>query len=148
MSNNRSSHQSSLFVGGLLLGAAIGAVAGLLSAPRSGRDTRQLLRKSADALPELAEDLSSSVQMQAGRLSESALRRWDETLVRLREAIAAGVEASQGEQRLNTIAADAKSPALNDPYSYKPESAPPFERRPRSVTDSMTQPRSDRDRPT
>jgi gas vesicle protein len=55
------------------------------------------LKKSADALPELAEDLSSSVQLQADRLSESALRNWDGTLARLREAIAAGIEASQRE---------------------------------------------------
>ncbi len=83
------------FIGGLLLGGAIGTITGLLIAPRTGRDTRQLLRKSADALPELAEDLSTSVQLQADRLSESALRSWDGTLARLREAIAAGIEASQ-----------------------------------------------------
>lgn len=85
------------FVGGMLLGSAIGTLTGLLIAPRTGRDTRQLLKKSADALPELAEDLSSSVQLQADRLSESAKLRWDGTLTRLREAIAAGVEASQRE---------------------------------------------------
>ncbi len=82
---------------GLLLGSAIGTVTGLLIAPRTGRDTRQLLKKSADALPDLAEDLSTSVQLQADRLSESALRNWDGTLARLREAIAAGIEASQRE---------------------------------------------------
>ena len=85
------------FISGLLLGSAIGTVTGLLIAPRTGRDTRQLLKKSADALPELAEDLSTSVQLQADRLSESALRNWDGTLARLREAIAAGMEASQQE---------------------------------------------------
>jgi gas vesicle protein len=85
------------FISGLLLGSAIGTVTGLLIAPRTGRDTRQLLKKSADALPELAEDLSTSVQLQADRLSESALRNWDGTLTRLREAIAAGIEASQRE---------------------------------------------------
>jgi gas vesicle protein len=85
------------FISGLLLGGAIGTITGLLIAPRTGRDTRQLLKKSADALPELAEDLSTSVQLQADRLSESALRSWDGTLARLREAIAAGIEASQRE---------------------------------------------------
>ncbi|MBD0345339.1 MAG: YtxH domain-containing protein [Coleofasciculus sp. Co-bin14] len=85
------------FISGLLLGGAIGTVTGLLMAPRTGRDTRQLLKKSADALPELAQDLSTSVQLQADRLSESALRNWDDTLSRLREALAAGLEASQRE---------------------------------------------------
>lgn len=95
MSNNR----SGVFIGGVLLGAAIGTLTGLLVAPRTGRETRQLLKKSADAIPELAEDLSTSVQLQADRLSESALRSWDETLERLREAIAAGIEASQQERQ-------------------------------------------------
>jgi gas vesicle protein len=50
MSNNR----SGLFFGGLMLGSAIGTLTGLLLAPRTGRETRQLLKKSASALPELA----------------------------------------------------------------------------------------------
>ncbi len=95
MSNKR----SGLFIGGLLIGSAIGTVTGLLLAPRAGKETRQLLKKSADALPELAEDLSTSVQLQADRLSESALRNWEETLGRLKEAIAAGLEASLRERQ-------------------------------------------------
>jgi gas vesicle protein len=95
MSNNR----SGVFFGGLMLGATLGTLTGLLIAPRSGRETRRLLKKSADALPELAEDLSTSVQIQADRLSASALKSWDETLDRLREAIAAGVEASLRERQ-------------------------------------------------
>ncbi len=96
MSNNR----SGAFLGGVLLGAAIGTITGLLMAPRPGRETRQILKKSADALPELAEDLSTTVQLQADRLSETALRNWDGTLARLRDAIAAGLEASQEEHQV------------------------------------------------
>ncbi|MBD2677803.1 MULTISPECIES: YtxH domain-containing protein [Nostoc] len=96
MSNNR----SGIFVGGLMLGATIGALAGLLVAPRTGRETRKILKKSANAIPELAEDISTSVQIQADRLSASALRNWDETLDRLKEAIAAGVDASQRESQV------------------------------------------------
>lgn len=99
MTENRSGG-TGLFIGGLLVGAVVGAVTGILAAPRSGRETRQFLRKSADALPELAEDLSTSVQLQADRLSESALRNWDGTLHRLREAISAGLEASQRERQI------------------------------------------------
>ncbi|MBE9037055.1 YtxH domain-containing protein [aff. Roholtiella sp. LEGE 12411] len=96
MSNNR----SGVFIGGLMLGATIGALTGLLAAPRTGRETRKLLKKSANAIPELAEDLSTSVQIQADRLSASALRNWDDTLDRLREAIAAGIDASQRESQV------------------------------------------------
>lgn len=85
------------FLAGMLVGGAIGTIAGLLVAPRSGKETRRILKKSADALPELAEDLSTSVQLQTDRLSESAIRNWNGTLTRLKEAIAAGIEASQQE---------------------------------------------------
>jgi gas vesicle protein len=40
MSNNR----SGIFIGGLMIGAAIGTLAGLLVAPRTGRETRKLLK--------------------------------------------------------------------------------------------------------
>ena len=96
MSNNRSGN----FIGGLMLGATIGAFTGLLIAPRTGRETRKLLKKSADALPDLAEDLSTSAQIQADRISENALRSWDETLDRLREALYAGVDASTRENQV------------------------------------------------
>jgi gas vesicle protein len=95
-----SNRSSGLFVGGVLLGAAVGTVAGWLSAPRSGRETRNLLRKSADAIPELAEDLSTSLQLQADRLSISALHQWDETLDRLKEALNAGVEAAAVQRQI------------------------------------------------
>ncbi len=106
MSNNN----SGVFIGGALLGAAIGTLTGLLIAPRTGRETRQLLKKSANALPELAEDLSTSVQIQADRLSESALRNWDETLERLREAITAGIDATQRENQVLNREEPAVSP--------------------------------------
>jgi gas vesicle protein len=109
MSNKR----AGVFWSGLLVGTGVGTVLGLLIAPRSGRQTRQGLKKSAEALPELAADLSSSVQLQAGRLSQSALRNWDGTLARMQTAIAAGIEASERERR-TSIQQDA---AENSPNS-------------------------------
>lgn len=91
------SNRVGALIGGMAIGSALGTVLGLLIAPRTGRETRRVLKKSADALPELAEDLSTSLQLQADRLSDSALRNWDGTLARLKEAITAGVEASQVE---------------------------------------------------
>lgn len=98
MADNRSGTTGAFFAG-ILLGAAAGAVTGLLLAPRTGRETRQLIKKSADALPELAEDLSTTVQMQANRVSDKALQNWDGTLDRLKLAIAAGLEASQRDRQ-------------------------------------------------
>lgn len=90
-------NRSGVFVSGMIVGSAIGTIVGLLVAPRTGKETRKVLKKSADALPDLAEDLSSSLLLQADRLSESALKNWDETLIRLKYAIAAGLEASQSD---------------------------------------------------
>jgi gas vesicle protein len=95
----------SAFIGGIALGSAVGAVVGLLVAPRSGKETRRTLKKSAQALPEMAEDVSSSVQWQANRFSESTFENWDSTLNRLKSAIAAGVEAS----RIETATVEEKS---------------------------------------
>ena len=94
MSKNRSGQ----FIGSLLLGTVIGGVTGILMAPRSGRQTRQLLKKSAQALPELAEDISTNVQIQADRLSEATLRNLEETLERLQQAIAVAIEAGARER--------------------------------------------------
>jgi gas vesicle protein len=94
------------FLGGFLIGTAVGGALGLLLSPKSGKETRRLLRKSADALPDLANDFASEVgsnmQIQADRLSEQAGRTLEETMVRLQEAIAIGKEASQKlRQELN-----------------------------------------------
>jgi gas vesicle protein len=95
MSNQR----SGMFIGGLLVGTAVGTVTSLLLAPKSGRENRDLMKKTVDALPALAEDLSANLQLHAGRLSTSAIKRWDDTLERLGEAIEAGVEAAQAQRQ-------------------------------------------------
>ena len=92
-----SDSKSGALLGGMIIGVAIGAIAGILAAPRTGRETRRILKKSADALPELAEDLATSIQFQADRLSETTLVNWDQTLERLREAAIAGRAASRQE---------------------------------------------------
>ncbi|MEM6446860.1 MAG: YtxH domain-containing protein [Cyanobacteria bacterium J06642_2] len=87
------------FLGGLLVGTAIGTAIGVLVAPRSGKDTRRLLKKSADALPEVAEDVSSNLQYQTAKVLESAQTSLDETLNRLQEAIVIGKHTMQEKQQ-------------------------------------------------
>ena len=110
-------NRSGSFIAGVLIGSVIGTVTGLLVAPRPGRETRRFLKKSADALPDLAEDLSTTVQLQADRLSESALRNWDATLVRLKDAIAAGLEASQREGQITGSTESERSVELRSPVN-------------------------------
>lgn len=92
-----SQNNSDNFVGGLLAGTALGTVIGLLIAPRSGKQTRRVIKKSADAVPDMVEDLSTSLQLHTGRLSQTTLQNWDSTLERLKEALIAGQAATQEE---------------------------------------------------
>lgn len=91
-------NKSGTFLVGLTVGSAIGTIVGLLIAPRTGKETRKVLEKSADALPELAEDLATTVRLQTNRLSSEAVQNWEETLNRLQKAIAAGQEATRWEK--------------------------------------------------
>jgi gas vesicle protein len=91
------------FFSGIVVGTLIGAVTGLLVAPRKGRDTRKILSKTMTAVPQMAEDIASSVQLQTDKLSAAAGSRWHDTLDRLATAISAGIVASQSARELNSI---------------------------------------------
>ena len=108
-------NRAGVFVAGLTIGSAVGTMVGLLIAPRTGKDTRKVIKKSVDALPELAEDLTTTLQLQADRLSESTLENWEGTLDRLREAIAAGVEANRAAKtsKLDTLNRDLNPPTTD-----------------------------------
>ena len=95
-----SNQKSGLFISGLLLGSVIGTATGLLIAPRTGKKTRQLVKKSASAIPQLTTDLSTSLNFQTDRFSDSTTNSWEEILERVKQAIAAGLEASQKERKI------------------------------------------------
>ncbi|MCL2938414.1 MAG: YtxH domain-containing protein [Trichodesmium sp. St15_bin1_1] len=95
-----SNQKSGLFISGLLLGSVIGTATGLLIAPRTGKKTRQLVKKSASAIPQLTTDLSTSLKFQTDRFSDSTTNSWEEILERVKQAIAAGLEASQKERKI------------------------------------------------
>ena len=97
------------FASGLTVGAIAGLTIGLLIAPRTGRENRQTLQKSARALPELGTDLASSLQFQTDRAVALAQHRWGDTLGRLRQSVAAGLAATQQEFHA-TVRAAARTP--------------------------------------
>jgi gas vesicle protein len=84
-----------VFLGGVLIGSAIGTLVGLMLAPRTGKETRKMIKKTADALPEMAEDLSNSVIYHSQRLSYSTQNNFNQTMKRLKVAIATGIKASK-----------------------------------------------------
>lgn len=84
---------------GFLVGGAIGTILGMLLAPRTGKENRQIIKKSLETLPELAEDLAVTLKLQTGRFSQTTMKKWEGTMARLQDAIAAGIEASQAEAK-------------------------------------------------
>jgi gas vesicle protein len=99
MSQDR--NNQTVFWSGLLLGSGIGAVISLLVTPRTGKENREVLKKTASALPEMADDFTTTLQVHSNRLSSSASQNWQQTLNRLQNAIASGVEASHNYHKQN-----------------------------------------------
>lgn len=60
------------FALGALFGAAAGAVAALLTAPKSGKETRQDLKKKADDMKKIAADKKKELEGQAKDLKSRA----------------------------------------------------------------------------
>lgn len=77
------------FLGGVLLGTAIGSILGILLAPNSGKETRKLLRQQLKEIPNLAEDASQNPRAEIEKLVESARKSLDETIEKLNESIEA-----------------------------------------------------------
>lgn len=87
--------KNNAFFVGIVVGSSMATIATLLFSPRNGQENRKIVSKTAQALPEMAQDISYNLQLNSDRLSQSALQKWDNTLNRLKNAITAGVEASQ-----------------------------------------------------
>lgn len=90
---SKKNHSS--FVEGLIIGGAMGAIAGLLWAPRTGKETRRLIKKTAEAMPDMATDVGTSLQKNMSSVSSVARENWHDTLNRLQEALQVGLETSQ-----------------------------------------------------
>jgi gas vesicle protein len=90
-----------------LLGLGIGVAAGLLFAPKSGPETRDLLVSKADEGKEYLKRRSSEVRDQAA----DVLERGKSTVSRQRDNLMAAVEAGKQAYReaVSTIPNDAES---------------------------------------
>ncbi|MEN9216453.1 MAG: YtxH domain-containing protein [Gloeomargarita sp. HHBFW_bins_162] len=87
------------FLGGLVIGGVAGLVAGMVLAPRSGQETRRVLRKTAAALPELTTDMSDNLQLQVQRWTGLLQEQWEDTWERFQTALSAGIEAGRQEHQ-------------------------------------------------
>jgi gas vesicle protein len=81
------------YLGWFFLGAAVGAAAALLLAPRSGRETRDVLAGKGSDLASKARDLAADAQGRAGEWVDKGREAFEEKTQRLRSALEAGTQA-------------------------------------------------------
>jgi len=81
------------YLGWFFLGAALGAAAALLVAPRTGRETRDLLTAKGNEFAEKAQQLATEAQGRAGEWLDKNRELFEEQTQRLMSAIEAGKQA-------------------------------------------------------
>jgi gas vesicle protein len=86
-------------LGWFVLGAAIGAVAALITAPRTRQQARDLLLERGGDVAKRAQELAEQAQHQAGEWLEKGREVFEEQTQRLVSAFEAGREAMQEELR-------------------------------------------------
>lgn len=101
--------------GYFLLGLGIGVAAGVLWAPRTGEELRQIIAdragESADYLKDRAQDGTEYVKNRADEVKQSAVDLYDKgrtTVVRQKDTLNAAVEA--GKQAYRDALTDPKGP--------------------------------------
>jgi gas vesicle protein len=75
-----------ILVGGVVLGLIVGAVSGVLLAPRSGEATRERLRKKAHELGEAIMDTSHDILNAGKHHVDSALHHGHEVVEHVRQS--------------------------------------------------------------
>ncbi|MDA8125102.1 MAG: YtxH domain-containing protein [Deltaproteobacteria bacterium] len=78
---------------GFLIGGLIGAAAGILYAPKSGKETREEIRHSAEELMERAKQQYDDVSRKIEQLAEREKELYVGKKERLKKALEAGREA-------------------------------------------------------
>jgi len=97
MSNDR--NDAAGYLGWFFFGAVLGAVSALLVAPRTGRETRELLAQQGGEVARRAQELASEAQGRAGDWLDKSRELFEEQTQRLMTAFEAGKDAMREEIR-------------------------------------------------
>lgn len=81
------------FVIGFLVGGIVGAAIGLMLAPKSGADTRQLITQRSEAWRSRAEEMAANLSGQIGPAIETARERVNPTIENVRSRVEPAVES-------------------------------------------------------
>jgi len=75
------------FLTGFLFGSAVGGVVGLLLAPTSGEETREMIAEKSDEIYKSTEDSVSEIQNKANDVIEDIQKKGDELLTKAQDLI-------------------------------------------------------------
>ena len=87
------------YLGWFFLGGVLGAVAGLLMAPKTGRETRELLAEHGNEVAKRAQAMANDAQGRAGEWLDKSRELFEEQTQRLMTAFEAGKDAMREEIR-------------------------------------------------
>ena len=87
------------YLGWFFLGGILGAAAALLIAPRTGRETRDLLLERSNEVAKRAQAIANDAQGRAGEWLDKSRELFEEQTQRLMTAFEAGKDAMRDEIR-------------------------------------------------
>ena len=97
MANDR--NDAAGYLGWFFLGGMIGAVAALLVAPKTGRETREILAERGNEVAKRAQAMANDAQGRAGEWFDKSRELFEEQTQRLMTAFEAGKDAMRDEIR-------------------------------------------------
>ena len=83
----------SRFLAGFVVGGAIGAVAGILLAPKSGEETRKLLSDSAQDIARRADETAKQIQSKADDAVSDLQKKGEEIKEKFQDLICKHIES-------------------------------------------------------
>jgi gas vesicle protein len=97
MANDR--NDAAGYLGWFFLGGMLGAAAALLMAPKTGRETRELLAERSNEVAKRAQAMATDAQGRAGEWFDKSRELFEEQTQRLMTAFEAGKDAMREEIR-------------------------------------------------
>ncbi len=97
MANDR--NDAAGYLGWFFLGGVIGAAAALLVAPKTGRETREILAERSNEVAKRAQAMATDAQGRAGEWFDKSRELFEEQTQRLMTAFEAGKDAMRDEIR-------------------------------------------------
>jgi gas vesicle protein len=97
MANDR--NDAAGYLGWFFLGGMLGAVTALLMAPKTGRETREILAEHGNEVAKRAQAMATDAQGRAGEWFDKSRELFEEQTQRLMTAFEAGKDAMRDEIR-------------------------------------------------